>query len=191
MTETYGAKALRVALAEDGVKESPAGSNSGPRVRQYQAACDLGGTGWPWCAGFALWAYERAGARQPYRSPSVAHLLNWYRRNGRVIGDRRQVRPGDFVVYDWNGDGWSDHVGIFRRWMADDRSVFECVEGNTAVGNDSNGGQVMVRYRHADKTAVFVRPVGSRVPAGVKFDPVSGVAKPPLHKRALRYLGRH
>lgn len=31
------------------VHEVPMGSNSGPRVREYQAATWLGGTGWPWC----------------------------------------------------------------------------------------------------------------------------------------------
>jgi hypothetical protein len=47
-----------------------------------------------------------------------------------------------------------DHVGIVGRVAGDD---LETVEGNTGVGNDSNGGEVMRRRRQVAQAAGFGR----------------------------------
>ena len=59
---TYGERAARAALAElaRGVVETPPGSNTSPRIREYQAATTLGGTGWPWCSAFLVWCWKSA-----------------------------------------------------------------------------------------------------------------------------------
>ncbi len=59
---TYGERAARAALAElaRGVVETPPGSNTSPRIREYQAATTLGGTGWPWCSAFVVWCWKSA-----------------------------------------------------------------------------------------------------------------------------------
>jgi cell wall-associated NlpC family hydrolase len=62
--------------------------------------------------------------------------------------------PGDLVVFDWDG-GAPDHVGIVIRALP--AGGLETVEGNTAVGNDSDGGEVMRRRRSADQVALFGR----------------------------------
>lgn len=190
MGETYGAKALRIGLGQVGVKEQPAGSNSGAMVRAFQAATDAPGTGWPWCAAYALWSYAQAGAAQPYRSAYVPALRNWYQAHNRKV-TRAQVRPGDFVIFDWDKDSTPDHVGLFKRWMNPAHTEFEALEGNTSIGNDSNGGEVMVRLRHIGDVAMFARPVASRLPVGTKFDPLTGRAKPQLLKpRTWRLIRR-
>jgi hypothetical protein len=189
MAETYGAKALRIGLGQVGVKEQPSGSNSGAMVCAYQKATDVPGTGWPWCAAFVHWCYANAGAPQPYRSAYVPALRNWYQAHGRKV-TAAQVQPGDFVIYEWEHDQTPDHIGLFRRWMDAAHTEFEAVEGNTSVGNNSNGGQVMVRLRPVSLVAMFARPVGSRVPVGTKFDPVTGQPRRGL-RRVLPYLGRH
>lgn len=182
MSETYGAAALRIALGQVGVKEQPANSNTGPQVRAYQSATDVPGTAWPWCAAFFHWAYKQVGAAQPYKSAYVPALRNWYHAHGRRL-TAKQVKPGDAVIYDWQHDGNPDHIGLFRRWMNQERTEFEAVEGNTAIGNDSNGGEVMIRLRNVSNVAFFARPVASRVPVGVKFDPVTGAPKRSILKR--------
>jgi len=64
-------------------------------------------------------------------------------------------KPGDLVCYDWAYDGTFDHIGIFKSGSSYE---FHAVEGNTSTGNQSNGGQVMDRVRHAgDASIVFVR----------------------------------
>jgi hypothetical protein len=69
-----------------------------------------------------------------------------------------QIKKGTYVLFDWRGNGVMDHIGIAlgrpgeavtaanKRWTPSAREVV-CVEGNTSVGNDSNGGQVMIRIR--------------------------------------------
>lgn len=59
-------------------------------------------------------------------------------------------RPGWLVVYDWNGDGHPDHVGLVERL---DGASLHTIEFNTSDTNATNGGAV------ARKT----RPLGSRV----------------------------
>jgi surface antigen len=54
-------------------------------------------------------------------------------------------KVGDVVFYDWQGDGVSDHVGIVEKVNPNGSIV--AIEGNTSVGNNSNGGQVMRRER--------------------------------------------
>jgi hypothetical protein len=51
--------------------------------------------------------------------------------------------PGDLVCFDWDGGDY-DHIGLYE---SGDVAQFTTVEGNTSVGNDSNGGQVMRRQR--------------------------------------------
>jgi cell wall-associated NlpC family hydrolase len=134
---------LRAAVAKIGMRESPANSNICAVSRWY------GMTG-PWCAMFVtkcgveagLQAFER-GSRWAYCPYMVSDALNG--RNGlRARGKSEAPQPGDIVLFDWGGDGTADHVGIFEKGT---RSSFSCIEGNTAVGNDSNGGQVMRRQR--------------------------------------------
>ncbi len=185
MSETYGAKALSIAMSQVGVKETPAGSNSGPQVSGYQRVTRAYNA--PWCASFCQWAYVKAGAPQPCNSGYVPTLKTWYETRHRGL-TRVEVRPGDFVMYDWaKKDGVADHIGIFREWLDEKKQTFAAVEGNTSVSNQSNGGQVMVRFRDVKDVILFARPVASRLPVGTKFDPVTGAAK----KSLLRYLGRH
>jgi cell wall-associated NlpC family hydrolase len=154
-------------------------------VRAFQGATDAPGTGWPWCAAFVMWCYANAGAVQPYRSAYVPALRNWYQAHGRKV-TAAQVRPGDFVIYEWEHDQTPDHIGLFRRWMNHEHTEFEACEGNTSVGNNSNGGQVMVRLRPVSLVAMFARPVASRVPVGTRFDPVTGAVKRSVFDRLRR-----
>jgi hypothetical protein len=143
-------KALRIAIGELGVKEHPPGSNSGPRVRQYQAATSLKGTGWPWCMAFVCWCYKQAKHPLPYPSASVGMFLSWARKVGKEV--KRPLR-GDLVCYRYGSDSWPDHVAFVERVLSVrwKDNVFagyvRTIEGNTASGNDANGGQVQRRWR--------------------------------------------
>ena len=61
--------------------------------------------------------------------------------------------PGDIVVFDWDG-GLPDHVGIV---VSCDLERLRTVEGNTAVGDDSDGGEVMRRSRRLADVELFGR----------------------------------
>lgn len=151
-----------------GVKEHPAGSNRGPQIDQWQKRTN-GVTGYPWCAAFVYCMFQDAGTdlrKRGLTTPSwVVGWVNWARTN-----EHDRVRPlrGDVVCFDWNEDGTRDHIGIVDRvlalrWKSGKFVGFlRTVEGNTAVGNDSNGGQVMVRTRWVNAYTVFIRVPGKQ-----------------------------
>lgn len=142
---------IEIATNEIGTKESPPNSN----ICKYTKWFGLDGK--PWCGQFVSWVFDRAGinlgkigfshgfAGCPY---AVANVKKW----GRIV---TKPLPGDVVFFDWGGDGKFDHTGIF---VKDSKGgFFQSIEGNTAFGNDSNGGEVMLRER-SYKNAIFVRP---------------------------------
>jgi hypothetical protein len=155
----YGAGAARKALAEAlrhvGVRESPPGSNRTMFGRWF------GADGVPWCAIFVSYCFDigagvvlcrgwhGAGVR-PRGVAYVPTLASWLRATGRAVDE---PRPGDIAVFDWDG-GLPDHVGIVIHPHAD---RVDTVEGNTAVGNDSDGGEVMRRSRRRTDVSLFGR----------------------------------
>lgn len=145
-------KLLEIAHLQVGYCEDPAGSNK----TKYGAW--FGYDGHAWCGMFVSWVFIEAGmplgsidyskgyAGCPF---AVKHLDKW----GRLV---TIPSPGDIVFYDWNGDGVFDHTGIFEKDLG--KGLFQAIEGNTAFGNDSSGGKVMVRADRKYKTAIFIRP---------------------------------
>ena len=73
---------------------------------------------------------------------------------GHWIG-RGTPSAGDIVIFNWDQAGVPEHIGIVEEYLGNGR--FRSVEGNTAVGNDSNGGQVMRRERNVSQVDGFGR----------------------------------
>ncbi len=147
-------KAFDKAVTQIGVKESPANSNIVKYSQWY------GMTG-PWCAMFVSWCYVQAGSKEAkagVRWAYVPYIVADARagRNGLVAISASDVKQGDIVCFDWDG-GVADHVGLFDRWADAAKTTFYTVEGNTAIGNDSNGGEVMRRTRTVGLVEQFVR----------------------------------
>jgi CHAP domain-containing protein len=152
--------ALTRAKSQIGVVESPAGSNN----QKYGVWYGMNGV--PWCAIFVSWDFVLGaqdiakhtdtfakGAAYSYVPYILADAAA--RRNGlSIITD---PEPGDLVLYDWEGNGEYDHIGIFEKWTGG-TSSFDAVEGNTSTSNNSNGGQVMRRSRsRGGQATTFVR----------------------------------
>lgn len=145
---------LNTAAAENGTKESPACSNRTKYGEWY------GLNGQKWCCIFVSWVYNQAGnPLEPIDSPkgyqSCQSAFNFWHRKKRFT---RDPQPGDIVLYDWTGDGHCDHTGIFVDWLDDTKTRFRAWEGNTAQGNDSDGGEVMLRDRRKTSVAAFATP---------------------------------
>jgi hypothetical protein len=49
----------------------------------------------------------------------------------------------------------ADHIGIVEEYLGGGK--FRAIEGNTSIGNDSNGGQVMRRLRYLTQVNGFGR----------------------------------
>jgi hypothetical protein len=143
-----GLRALAEARKHVGVKEHPPGSNRTPFGRWF------GADGEPWCAifvsycfnvgaGIVLCAFEDGPGCNALGCAYVPTIEQWLRETGQWL-DEGPPRPGDLVLFDWDG-GEPDHIGIVERAPAE--GSIATIEGNTAVGNDSDGGQVMRRSR--------------------------------------------
>ena len=138
---------LEIARGELGTKESPAGSN---RVKY---ATWYGLPGQPWCVMFVMWVFAQAGAALPTRTASCTLLMNAAKKAGSWVTSG--YLPGDVVIYDWGANGVPDHCGIVESASG---SAVTAIEGNTAVGNDSDGGEVMRRERQTRQILGAVRP---------------------------------
>lgn len=146
-------KVIEIAYKEVGVTESPKNSNKSKYGKWF------GYDGVAWCAMFVSWCYDQAGIVLPkigFSKPGFAGTqsgLAYFKKAGKIV---TKPQAGDIVFFDWNLDGRTDHVGLFVKDNGD-KKTFTTVEGNTAIGNDSNGGEVMERRRNYNN-AIFVRP---------------------------------
>lgn len=169
---TKGQVALKAAITQLGETEHPAGSNQSKFTAWY-------GVIGAWCNMFVTWCYQGLGSSFK-RGNRYAYVP--YMRNDAVAGRNGLTvttapRSGDPIAFDWPGEsrGTADHTGLYadesdlRRWAPQalleaihdfgrlGPGEFWTVEGNTAVGNDSNGGIVMIRKRNRSLVQSFIR----------------------------------
>ena len=140
---------LAIARGELGYKESPAGSNR----TKYGAWFGLNGH--PWCMMFVQWVFTQADAESllAARTASCGAFMRAARSTGRWVTSGYQ--PGDVVIYDFHGGGATDHCGIVVTALT---TGVRAIEGNTASGDDSNGGEVMERTRPTKYIVGAYRP---------------------------------
>ena len=123
-------RALNSAISYIGTAEDPLGSNNVMFSRWY-GMIDA------WCAMFCTYNYVTAGSKAFQRGnrwaycPFVVDDARAGRNGLRMVSD---PNPGDLVLFDWNGDGTADHIGIFEGWKNKKKSSFTSIEGNTGAG---------------------------------------------------------
>ena len=152
---TTGEKIISVAKAELGTKESPNNSNKTKYGIWY------GQNGVSWCAIFVSWVYAHAGfplakidTENGYASCQNGYA--YWKSKGQLVKEPQQ---GTIVLFDWNHDGHADHTGIFDRWEDASKTFFFSVEGNTGLGNNSDGGEVMYRRRNRIAVKAWANPI--------------------------------
>ncbi len=156
---------IAIARREIGTVEKPKNSNNVKYNTWYykQEVYDgKNGGKYPWCMAFVQWVFNEAGFPLPYKTASCSALLNWYKTNAPELVHSEPQR-GDIVIY-------KGHTGIFEKIGPDPKYMY-VIEGNTAVGNDDNGGAVMERYRKVNAALAFITPF--------KEDTSSGADAPP------------
>ncbi|ERT06314.1 CHAP domain protein [Lyngbya aestuarii BL J] len=148
---TSPARVVQIAANEVGYTEYPSGSNTTKYGQWY------GMNHVPWCAIFVSYCFDQAGIYLPIRTPKgFAYCpdgVRWFQNQSQWYS---QPQVGDLVFYCWRGDGVADHIGIVESVNSDGSII--SIEGNTAIGNDSNGGEVMRRRRDPWSFLGFGRP---------------------------------
>ena len=163
--------ALRVAAGEIGYSrwdDPEAGSKYGRDYATRHGAY-YGASGVPYCAMFVTWVLRAAGM-EPVGGDFayVPYMIQAAQQAGRLIPKHNAV-PGDYLCFDWDGDGIADHVGFVE---ANRGSWVQTIEGNTSSGQEgsqSNGGGVYRRARSWDDVVAVIRPEYERAQT-----PVSG-----------------
>ena len=157
---TLGQEALAEAVKWIGTKEKPMNSN------RTQFGQWFGVDGCAWCNIFVSYCFS-VGAKYVIGAGfKGAGIYNngctfvptteaWLRATGMWKG-RTTPLPGDIAIYNWDG-GAPDHIGIVEEYLGGGQ--FNAIEGNTSVGNDSNGGEVMRRLRYVSQVDGFGRVV--------------------------------
>lgn len=120
----------------------------------------FGESGIPYCAMFVSyclnWAgFEAAGLPGAY----VPWILSANSDAGRLVANE-DAQPGDLVMFDWQGDGVADHIGIVEENHPDE-GWMQTIEGNTSSGSggsQSNGGGVYRRARNYSSIIGVARP---------------------------------
>lgn len=120
----------------------------------------FGESGIPYCAMFVSyclnWAgFEAAGLPGAY----VPWILSANSDAGRLVANE-DAQPGDLVMFDWQGDGVADHIGIVEENHPDE-GWMQTIEGNTSPsngGSQSNGGGVYRRARNYSSIIGVARP---------------------------------
>ncbi len=146
-----GKKVIEIANKEIGYTENPAGSNK----TKYGEWFGLNGE--KWCGIFVSWCYYNAGfplGNIGYKKGFAGCMtaIDHFKKTSEIT---LTPKEGDIVFFDWNGDKKYEHTGLFVRKI--DNELFETIEGNTSINNDSNGGAVEIRKRKY-KQAIFVHP---------------------------------
>lgn len=117
----FRSRLLDVARGEIGNVET--GSNKG-EILKYPNAFGRGSEAW--CADFTSWVSKQSGGNMnnPWTPGVVAEL----KRSGDWKG-KSNPQPGDLVLFDWDGDGGADHIGLVEKVNAD--GSIGTIEGNT------------------------------------------------------------
>ena len=91
----------------------------------------------PWCAAFVAYVMKN--------SPEADNVASWYKnidnkwscnnvynnaKSANALVDRKDVKVGDLVLFDWQSDGKKDHIGIVTG--IDEDGTVHTIEGNTS-----------------------------------------------------------
>jgi len=120
---------LQVAEGEIGTLEY-GDTNTGPCTK-YPGYFGRGAESW--CADFASWVLTHAG--YSFNNPWCPGIVSNARANGTWT---HSPQAGDLVLFDWDGDGVADHVGIVKSVNGD--GSIETIEGNSDKPGTSQSG---------------------------------------------------
>ena len=111
-----------------------------------------------WCADFVTFALKNAYGKDNVPGNFIntcsntaycPTIMSWAKSNGSFATSPNSVQPGDLVLFDWDGDGTPDHVGLFRGRNSD--GSIATIEGNTS---GAAGGSCVENKNRAQGTII-------------------------------------
>ena len=173
---------LAMAESQIGTKEIPANSNRVKYNTEYYGN-DIASANRAWCCVFVWWVFKHTGASKLFydgkKCAGCTTLMNFYKEKGQLVSG--PYKPGDLVFFQFDNDAAADHIGIIEK---DNGDTISTIEGNTSVGNDSNGGCVMRRTRKKSLIMAVARPKYEETPAAQEVKTVQ--IELPILKKSSR-----
>ena len=146
------ADVMKIAKGEIGYSrynDNKKGTKYGRWYAKYTGEPYYGENGVPYCAMFVSWCFNQAGAKAAgIPGAYCPWIVNAGKKAGKTVA-KKNAKYGDIVLFDWQGDGVSDHVGLVE---SNNGSYLTCIEGNT------NNGQVLRRTRAYSTVICIIRP---------------------------------
>ena len=152
---TLSERALKIALANEGVTEIPKGSNSGPEVNIYLKSIGLG-KGYPWCMAFVYWCVNTACKDLNIENPLIKTggvLRQWNETTLRKQPKTsRAIKAGDIFIMEFSkGMG---HTGFVEKVAG---GMIYTIEGNTNDDGSREGYEVARRQRPLSSCKGFIQ----------------------------------
>lgn len=129
-------KIIEIARAEIGYQEGAGNSNKYSNELYSRAQ--------EWCADFVRWCLIKAGAGDLYPISSyVPTIAEWFDKKGqyknsKAHGGNYTPQVADIVLFDYNRNSTSDHIGFVER-----------VEGNTVYTIEGNKDNIVKRCEYS------------------------------------------
>ena len=149
---------MNKAISYLNTKESPANSNNVIFNTDYYGK-KVSGSAYPWCCAFVWDIFRLAGASSLFydgKKTAYCPTVESWGKSNKLTVDKNKGKYGDIVLFDFYGKGVSCHIGLIVQKNSD--GTYKTIEGNTAVGNDDNGGCVMYRTRSKSSIRCIIRP---------------------------------
>lgn len=80
-----------------------------------------------WCATFVSFVLKSCGVKKNVFECGAERMLKKFKKLKLTLDDDTKGKSNDIIFYDWQCDGWSDHVGIIYQA---DKKYYYVVEGN-------------------------------------------------------------
>lgn len=137
-----------------GLSESPPQSNK-IIFNEWFYGKPVQGSAYPWCMAWISWVFNECGVLHLItKTASTETMAAWFKSHNQM--HYKDPQPGDICFINFgNKSRFTTHVGIVKE--VKENGVVN-VEGNTSVGNDTNGGSVMLRERPYSVCVGFGRP---------------------------------
>ena len=107
------------------------GTKYGRWYAQYTGVPYYGTNGVPYCAMFVSWVFNQVGAKCTGLPAAYCPYIVRDAKNAKKTVAVKNAKPGDVVLFDWQGDGTADHVGICE---SNHGTYLTTIEGNTDNG---------------------------------------------------------
>lgn len=133
---------------------------------------------WWCCMTVSVWL-EEAGIKLA-GFPSMNTETTLAKTQSRVNLD--QAQPGDIVIFNWDGDKYTDHIGIIYRKTSD--GLLECIEGNY-----NNSVSIVDRSWNTDCIAAIIPMETSPASDRIEEDGYLGYFTIDALQRVLRHMG--